>query len=67
MSRTEHVNWCKQRALEFVNEGDLKNAFTSMCSDMTKHTETKQYADTLALLGTLLMQAGKLNTQAELK
>jgi hypothetical protein len=39
-SRQEHLAWCKTRALEYVDEGDLVNAVTSMSSDMGKHPET---------------------------
>lgn len=39
--RAEHLAWCKQRALEYVDRGDLKNAITSMLSDLGKHPETE--------------------------
>lgn len=49
-TRSEHLAFCKERALEYLSDGDIKNAITSMLSDMDKHPETKvnQY---LALLG----------------
>lgn len=37
MNRKEHVEWCKKRALEYLDRGDIKNAITSMISDMRKH------------------------------
>lgn len=40
MDRAEHLAWCKQRALEYLNRGELRNAVTSMMSDMNKHPET---------------------------
>ena len=40
MNRSEHLAWCKQRALEYVDKGDLVNAVTSMLSDLGKHPET---------------------------
>lgn len=39
-TRAEHLAWCKQRALEYVDRGDLQNALASMASDMSKHPET---------------------------
>ena len=39
-TRAEHLAWCKTRALEYVESGDLKGAQASMASDLTKHPET---------------------------
>lgn len=39
MTRTEHLNWAKQRALEYLDAGDLNNAFGSMASDLSKHDD----------------------------
>lgn len=41
MTRAEHLNWCKQRALEIADSGDLPGAVASMASDMGKHDETR--------------------------
>jgi hypothetical protein len=38
-TRDEHLAWCKQRALEYVEHNDLLNAVTSMGSDLDKHPE----------------------------
>lgn len=38
-TRAEHVQWCKQRALEYL-PGDPRQALGSMLSDMRKHDET---------------------------
>ena len=40
-TREEHLQWCKDRALEYLNRGDIKNAVTSMMSDLNKHPETE--------------------------
>jgi hypothetical protein len=37
--REEHLEWCKQRAREYLDAGDLENAITSMGSDLGKHPE----------------------------
>ena len=41
MTRAEHLAWCRQRALEFLNAGDLPLANASMSSDLMKHSETR--------------------------
>ena len=48
-SRGEHLAWCKQRALEYVDRGDLQNALASMGSDMRKHPETDSPAVVMLL------------------
>ena len=64
-SRTEHLNWCKQRANDYVEQNDLNNAFASFQSDMTKHPET---ANHLALeMGTMLLLGGHLSTQHQMR
>ncbi len=40
MSRSEHMEWCKKRALEYLDDGDVTNAWASMASDLSKHPET---------------------------
>jgi hypothetical protein len=37
----EHLAWCKQRALEYVDRGELADAIASMGSNLNKHPETK--------------------------
>ena len=39
MTRDEHVEWCKKRAREYLDAGDIQNGITSMLSDMGKHPE----------------------------
>lgn len=48
-TRAEHLEWCKQRALEYLDTGQLSNAVASMGSDLTKHPET-DCPDVLMLL-----------------
>jgi hypothetical protein len=65
MNRNEHLQWCKDRALEYVKLGDNTQAFASFQSDMTKHPET---ANHLALeLGTMLLISGNLSTTQEME
>lgn len=39
MTRAEHLAWAKQRALEYLDHGDLPNAVASMTSDLGKHPD----------------------------
>ena len=64
MNRQEHLQWCKDRALEYVKQNDLNNAFASFQSDMTKHPETDGH---MALqLGTILLIRGSLSTAKQI-
>lgn len=65
MTRQEHVKWCKKRALEYVDNGDLKNAYASMSSDLMKHSETENHS--AIQLGMMLMMNGNLNTPEEMR
>ncbi len=47
-TREEHLAWCKQRALAYVDRGDLTNALASFGSDMRKHPQTD--TDAVAVL-----------------
>ena len=58
-TRAEHVEWCKQRALEYVDEGDLGQAVASMGSDMQKHPETNSISlPMLIIAGMMEIQRG---------
>ena len=60
-TRAEHLAWCKQRALEYVDAGDLKNAVNSMTSDLNKHPETADYPAVLIQL--VIMDIANNNVQ----
>lgn len=63
-TREEHLAWCKTRALEYVEKGDLPQALTSMGSDMSKHPETD--APHLITLGIMLLINGSLSSRHEM-
>jgi hypothetical protein len=65
MTRAEHLAWCKERALEYVEAGDLHNAFASMNSDLQKHPETEGHIG--SELGMMLMLSGHLDSPAEMR
>lgn len=50
MTREEHIEWCRKRALEYVDMGDLNGAMASIQSDLTKHPETRQHEAILTLV-----------------
>ena len=64
-SRAEHLAWCKERALAYVDQGDLQNAFASLISDLRKHPETEDHA--ASELGMMLMMTGHLNTVKDMR
>ncbi len=64
-NRSEHLEWCKQRANEYIESGDLKGAFASFMSDMGKHNETSNH---LALdLGMTLLLSDNLSAPDQMK
>jgi len=65
MNRQEHLQWSKDRAMQYVNSGDLKNAFASFMSDMGKHEETSNHA--ALQLGTMLLIGGHLSSASQMK
>ena len=42
ISHDEHLEWCKQRAREYLANGDAQGACDSMLSDLGKHPETRR-------------------------
>lgn len=50
IDRDEYLANCKRRALDYLNEGDIKNAITSMMSDLSKHDDFKGIANKLMSL-----------------
>jgi hypothetical protein len=65
MTRAEHLQWCKDRALEYVDTGDINNALASMASDLNKHDETKGHS--AIGLGMMLKASGNLNSPNEMR
>ena len=56
MTRDEHLAWAKTRALEYLDAGDLTNAFASMGSDLSKHVELRRIGSIMFPLGMLYVQ-----------
>lgn len=64
MTRSEHLQWCKDRALKIASEGDITQAFTSMSSDLNKHPETLGHIG--IQLGMMQLMAGNLSTEIKM-
>ena len=64
-TRAEHLAWCKKRALQYLDAGDLNQAFTSMMSDLTKHPETEHHS--AITLGAMLLFGGHLSSRQEMR
>ena len=65
MNRAEHLQWSKDRAMEYVYTGDLSNAFASFISDMGKHPKTENHA--ALQLGSMLLFGGHLDTKDKME
>lgn len=64
-TRTEHMAWCKARALEYLPD-DPAGALASFLSDVTKHEETANDP----ICGTftaMLMVGGHLSTAEQVR
>ena len=65
MNRQEHLEWCKKRALEYVDENNLSQAYASMVSDLRKHPETANHS--AIELGMQLLMNGCLDTTEKMR
>jgi len=65
MTRTEHMNWAKARAIEYVNNGDIISAFSSIASDLQKHPETENHIG--VQLGMMQLMSGSLSTPESMR
>jgi hypothetical protein len=59
LTRDEHLAWCKRRALEYVDTGDLTHAVASMASDLKAHPDTDNPAlNGLVMIGMMYVTDG---------
>lgn len=65
MDRAVHLQWAKDRAFEYVQKGDLKNAMASMISDLRKHDELSHHP--AIDLGMMMLMGGQLSTQGQMR
>ena len=65
MTRQEHLEWAKQRALDELTISNSAKAYTSFISDMVKHPELKDHS--AIALGMLQLTAGFLDEPSKMK
>lgn len=65
MTRAEHLAWAKERALEYVDAGELTNANASLLSDLRKHPELADHAG--IELGMMLLFSGHLSNERDMR
>ena len=59
MTRDEHLEGCKRRALEYLDAGDLRHAVASLASELKTHPDTDNPAlNGLAMIGTMYVTDG---------
>lgn len=63
VERSEHLQWCKDRAMEYINDNNVTDGIASFISDMSKHPETEGHS-ALTLMSQLMF-SGHLNTASE--
>jgi hypothetical protein len=64
-TRAEHLAWCKKRALEYCDSGDVQGAFASMASDLNKHDGTTNHIG--IQLGMMQLMGGMLSSPAQMR
>lgn len=64
-TRSEHMAWCKQRALEILDDGDISGAYQSMVSDLNKHPATLGHIG--INLGMMMQLGGMLRTTEQMR
>jgi hypothetical protein len=55
MTRDEHIEWCKKHALEYLDRGEVSQAFTSMLSDVRKHPDCENHPGLLIGAGFMML------------
>ena len=65
MNREEHLQWCKDRALQYLDNGDISQTLISMFSNLGKHSETENH---IAIgLGIKMQVMGLLSTEKDIR
>lgn len=64
-NREGHIQFCKETALRYLEEGKIRDAYSSLATGLLQHPETK---DHIAVeLGLRLMQMGRLSTSSAMR
>ncbi len=65
MTRAEHLQWAKDRALEYADQGDVSQAMASLGSDLNKHPGTRGHSGMELMM--MLAMSGHLDRPGELR
>ena len=65
MDRAEHLQWAKDRALEYADMGDVANAMASLGSDLNKHPDTKGHGGMMLMM--MMATSGQFDRPGELR
>ncbi len=65
MTREEHLEWAKQRALEYCDRGELQHALDSLISDLFKHPGAYNVEFGMNAVG--MWMEGKLDTADKMR
>jgi hypothetical protein len=66
ITRDEHLEGCKKRALEYLDASDTRQAFTSMLSDLGKHPELENHVGARIGVG-FMMLPGWIDNPVEVR
>jgi len=67
VDRAEHLQWAKDRALEYADRGAMASAISSLRSDLGKHTDTAASVSIVDELMMPLALAGEFDRPGELR
>lgn len=65
MTVKEHLDWMKKRALDLLDQGDLRQAFMSVMSDLGKHEGTRDHP--MIKLGAQMLEGHHLDTSIAMR
>ncbi len=65
LTRQKHLEWCKKRAIAYIDAGDTQLAYASIVSDLRNHPETSRHQG--ISLGMMLLMTGKLESSEEMR
>jgi hypothetical protein len=65
LTRAEHLQWAKDRALAYVETGDLASACASILSDLSKHPQIDPSA--ARMVWSIEAVTGGLNTAEQVR
>ena len=65
MNRQEHLQWAKDRAIQYLEIDEIFHSWNSFCNDMRKHDELSNHA--ALSMGTMMMLQGFWKNKEECK